>query len=457
MGFRPAEGWGGAVPRISRAARAEAQRRARQIRQRGQLAGRSVASIAGTIQAQVPGIRSLEAWRLAYGWSRPHVIAGIATLYERDGLAVPGINSSMLCRWEHGDAQPGHEYGRLLCRFYRARPDQLGLAPPAAAIPLPRTPTDAPAGPAAVWESVELVMEVEGPAGGPLTLAQLGQAVQYYAADYSRIPPDRLNAEVHRCRTAVNAMLGHSPPATVRSELCVLGGWLSALLGNLAHHRGEHTVADIHLRTAAGLAAETGHARLRAWASWARSMVARHQGHAAAALELAHAGNALAREPLRQAQGLAWAEVPALVALGHDPSSAIAAAQRAMDTAAGEEPGRFGFDRAEFHLHLAEALLAAGKPAAALAHAGTSRDRTSPGSPSWVAATLALAVAEVRRGELEHAVELAVLVLDTVPADRFRDTSRRRLTRLVADLNHRDPAGTAHFLGDRLRAISWWC
>jgi hypothetical protein len=444
------------VQRISRAARAQVQRQAQQIRQREQLAGWEAASIAGTLQKEVPGIRPLEAWRLAHGWSRPRVIAGIAALYEEDGLAVPGINPSMLCRWEHGDAQPGPEYGQMLCRLYRARPEQLGLAPPAAAVPLPRAPTDVPAWPAAVWESVELVMEIEGPAGGPLTLAQLDQAVRYYAAEYSRIPAERLTAEVHRCRTAVHTMLGHSPPAGVRGELHVLGGWLSALLGNLAHHRGEHTVADIHLRTAAGLAAETGHLRLRAWALWARSTVARHQGHAAAALELARAGNALAQEPLRQAQGLAWAELPALVALGHDPSPAIAAAQRAMDTAPVDEPGRFGFDRAEFHLHLAEALLAAGRPAAALAHAGTSRARTTPGGPGWVAATLALAGAEARHGDLDHATGLAGTVLDTVPSDRFRDTSRRRLARLVTELDRRDPSRTAHFLGDRLRALPWW-
>ncbi|MFB9687455.1 hypothetical protein [Amycolatopsis plumensis] len=315
---------------------------------------------------------------------------------------------------------------------------------------MPRAPTDVPVSPAAVSESVELVLEVEGPVGGPLTLAQLDQAVRYYATEYARFPPDRLTAEVRRCRSAVNSMLGHAPPAGRRGELRVLGGWLSALLGNLAHHRGEHTVADIHLRTAVGLATDAGHPRLRAWALWARSMVARRQGNAATALVLARAGSISAQGPLQQAQGLAWAELPSLVALGHDPSPAIAAAQRAMDAAPAEEPGRFGFDRAEFHLHLAEALLAAGRPAAALSHATTSRDRKPPGSPGWVAATLALALAEVRRGELEHATGLAALVLDTVPPGRFRDTSRQRLTRCVAELNHHDPARTAQVLGDRL-------
>ena len=447
MRIRLADGVGGTVERISRAARAQAQRQAQEIRQREQLAGRPVASIAGVIQAELPDVRPLEAWRLAYGWSRPRVIAGIAAQYVGSGLAVPGINSSMLCRWEHGDAQPGFEYRQMLCRLYGARPDQLGFAPAVPTVPLPRTATDVPVWPAAVRESVELAMEVEGPFGGPLTLAQLHQAVRYFAAEYARIPPDQLTAEVHRCRTAVTTMLGNAPPAAVRGELRVLGGWLSALLGNLAHHRGEQSIANIHLRTAVSLAVDTGHAELGAWALWAQSMVARYQGHAERALELAHAGNALATGPLRRAQGLAWAELPALVALGRDPRTAFVAAQRAMDTASGEESGRFGFDRAEFHLHLAEALLAMGEPAAAAAHAATSRARTTPGRPSWVAATLTLAIAEARRRELDVATELAVLVLDTVPAARLRDTSRRRLLRLVSDLEGRDQASS---LRDRL-------
>ncbi|MGH8902517.1 MAG: hypothetical protein ACRDYA_12765 [Egibacteraceae bacterium] len=114
--------------RISRRRRAELLRRAHRIRQEGQLAGWSVERIAETIRSELSEIRPLKAWRLAYGWTRPQVLDGIAALYKEDGLAVPPLNSSMLCRWEHGELPPNAEYRNALCRLYRAGPEQLGLA-----------------------------------------------------------------------------------------------------------------------------------------------------------------------------------------------------------------------------------------------------------------------------------------------------------------------------------------
>ncbi len=53
--------------KISRARRAELQRRAHEIRRRGQRSGSDVARIAADIQAELPELLTLEAWRLAYG------------------------------------------------------------------------------------------------------------------------------------------------------------------------------------------------------------------------------------------------------------------------------------------------------------------------------------------------------------------------------------------------------
>src|SRR5947209_7777921 len=116
--------------------RAQIQRRARQVRQQGQLAGWSTARIAAAILSDVPDLHPLEAWRLAYGWSRPQVIESIGALYREDSLAVPAINSSMLCRWEHGESRPGNEYVEALSRVYHTRPDDLGLPARAPAVGL---------------------------------------------------------------------------------------------------------------------------------------------------------------------------------------------------------------------------------------------------------------------------------------------------------------------------------
>ena len=91
--------------RISRARRAELQRRAAQIRQRGQRADWDVAAIAEEIARQLPDVKPLEVWRLAYGWSRPQVVAAVLEIYRNAGRAEPGLTSARLCRWEHDTVQ----------------------------------------------------------------------------------------------------------------------------------------------------------------------------------------------------------------------------------------------------------------------------------------------------------------------------------------------------------------
>ncbi|MFD2357092.1 hypothetical protein ACFSTC_59310 [Nonomuraea ferruginea] len=59
----------------------------------------------------------------------------------------------------------------------------------------------------ALRESVELALEVDGPAGGPAARQALQAAVEYYALRYSAFPPAVLATEVHRTRALVGPML----------------------------------------------------------------------------------------------------------------------------------------------------------------------------------------------------------------------------------------------------------
>src|SRR5207244_12972480 len=126
---------------ITRRQRSEIQRRAQGIRLEGQRYGWPAERVAETIRRELPEVLALEAWRLAHGWSRPQALDGIAALYAADGLRPPPINSAMLCRWEHGRTEPSGEYAAMLCRLYRARPDQLGLARHCTCAPLPALPS----------------------------------------------------------------------------------------------------------------------------------------------------------------------------------------------------------------------------------------------------------------------------------------------------------------------------
>ncbi|WP_439681449.1 hypothetical protein [Embleya sp. MST-111070] len=81
---------------------------------------------------------------------------------------------------------------------------------------------------------------------------------------------------------------------------------LTALLGNLAFHLGDHTGAQAHPAAATLLGERCGDHDLRAWAYGAVSIVARADRCHQSAPAYAEHGLALARTPLRRAQLPSW-------------------------------------------------------------------------------------------------------------------------------------------------------
>jgi len=116
--------------KVSRSTRAQLAREASRIRADQQRHGAPVPAITDQITRTLP-ITPLEAWRLAYSWSRRHVVEAIGEVYRSDGLAPPGLTTAMLCRWEHGQARPGPEYVYALARVYGVPPTRLGIPLPA--------------------------------------------------------------------------------------------------------------------------------------------------------------------------------------------------------------------------------------------------------------------------------------------------------------------------------------
>lgn len=188
-------------------------------------------------------------------------------------------------------------------------------------------------------------------------------------------------------------------------------------------------------------------------------MTSRSQNRDSEALDLARQAMEYASTPLQRAQVLAWAELPALARIGgqhrSDAFRVIGQAQDQMDADPdGSQPGRFGFDGAELHLHIAEASLLLGEPSRAREHAEASRAGTRTGRPSWTAATLTLAQAEAARGRSSDAAALAHAVLDSVPAEALRQTSRLRLRSLDENLARTGTVDTeAQSLAERVRAL----
>ena len=460
------------MPTISRAARAELVHQAAEIRARGQFAGHSITAIAAEIAERVPSLNELEIWRLAYGWTRPQVVSAIGDLYTSEGLARPRLSSARLCRWEHNGVRPEPEYLDALAQVYGVTPRQLGFDRSG---PCPcRGYGRAAAAPSnhrqgagmaresentlrAVADSIQLHRELEGPAGGPGTREQLQQAVAYYSTHYGHWPPATVAAEVHRARQAVVDMLDHEHTEQDRTELRAVAGWLSALLGNASFHTSDPAGAHLHLGTAARLGISVDQHRLTGWSLGAQSMVATFQGRAAEALDLATAAHDYTHTPLHRAQITAWCELRALAELGRttDARQAAVRAQQAMDVSEDEpDAGRFGMDRAELHQHLAEAALQLGDHRIAAEHARTAQSLKPSGSGGWAAATAIGARALAREHAAVDASSWAHQILDAVPPERLRATTRQRLTALDHDLHtERHPSSHARELRERLAAV----
>lgn len=229
-------------------------------------------------------------------------------------------------------------------------------------------------------------------------------------------------------------------------------GWLSALLGNLAYHLDDRAGARTHLTLAGALGESTQEGALTAWASGALAMVATARHDWEHARRHAEYGLQHAPEGLRRAQLLGWALLPTLAATQRGPEAddVISESDEIMCSAV-ELPGRFGYDRAEHRLHVAEAHLALERYDRAGDVARASVDAAPPDTPAWAAATLVLALAEAHDAP-DQAATRALDVLDRIPPSRLRATARSRLTRL-GHLLGTSTVNSATELAERLRTL----
>ncbi|MEV0039456.1 Twin-arginine translocation pathway signal [Streptomyces sp. NPDC050804] len=452
---------------VTRGRRAEIQREASRIRAQCQRDGHPQERIVTALRSALPELTALETWRLALGWSRPQAIREVAAVYVADGLLPPGLTPAMLCRYEHGQEEPGDEYRLMISRAYGARPDQLGLETrslwcPTCASPLSlhygqhqreETTTGrkgsmtTASGLPAIRESVQWAV-LDAP-GDPAALIALAEAaVEHYALNYSKHPPAVLFDEVRATRNLLSHATATAEPAAGRS-LRHQVGWLSALLGNLCFHLDDGPGARTHLTLASTFGQSTGEPALTAWASGALSMVAIARQDWEHAREHADYGLRHAPAGLRRAQLLGWALLPALAALRQASEADDVIEESDAIMASGiEMPGRFGYDRAEHRLHVAEAYLTLERCDRASNVASQSIAAAPAQTPGWVAATLVLALAEARDAP-EQAAGRALGVLDLIPPPRLRATARHRLARLGRLLDSSTAAPAAE-LAERL-------
>jgi transcriptional regulator with XRE-family HTH domain len=129
---------------------------------------------------------------------------------------------------------------------------------------------------------------------GAETLRWLEQAVDDLATSYPRTPPVELLERVRRHLAYVTDLLDARKSLAEHQRLLVVGGWLS-LLGATCHvDLHQRDAATARLRTAAGLAEETGHAEIAGWCLETEAWQALTDGEYRQAVTLSQGAQAVA-------------------------------------------------------------------------------------------------------------------------------------------------------------------
>lgn len=165
--------------------------------------------------------------------------------------------------------------------------------------------------------ALELACRVEASDLGDTVLERLELTIDELATAYPSTPPANLLGRVRTHLGYVGHLLDGRATLAQHRRLLVTGGWLSLLGATCLIDLHRDTAAAAHLRTAAQLASETGHAELAAWGMETRSWQVLTAGKFRRAAELSQAAQRMApRDSSAYIQavaqeGRAWARLGA--------------------------------------------------------------------------------------------------------------------------------------------------
>jgi hypothetical protein len=279
--------------------------------------------------------------------------------------------------------------------------------------------------------ALELARRAEASDVGDGTCERLELAVDDLAVAYPGTPPAELLGRVRTYLGYVTALADACATLAQRRRILVSGGWLSLLAATCLIDLHADALAASHLRTAAQLARETGHAEIAAWVLETQAWQALTAGDYQRAADLARAaqqaaprgGSALVQATAQESR--AWARMG-------DPASTRDALAR-VEALVSPRPAP---DRPEHHYRY--------DPAKAEAYAATTL--------SWIADPAAEPLARHVLARLESSA-------DGPPRPRRAATARLDLSlALIAAGRQDEAAGTAleAVTSGRLVPSSYW-
>jgi tetratricopeptide (TPR) repeat protein len=356
--------------------------------------------------------------------------ARLAVLMARRGLGVRALarqvpcNHALISRYVNGHQVPTPGMAARLDALLSAAGELAALA----AAPGPH------GGQAADDEiaALELTRHATASEVGAATVEQLEQAVDGLAVAYPGTPPAVLLARVRSHLGYVTGLLDRRTTFAEHGRLLVAGGWLSLLAATCLIDLRRRAAALAHLRTAAQIARETGHAEIAAWCLETRAWQFLTDGDYPHAAELARAaqraappgGSAVIQATAQE--GRAWARLGA----GSETRDALARTEALVSPLPqpDQPEHHYRYDPAKSDAYIATTLSWLGDPAAesyarrVLARVETTLD--GPPRPRRAAtARLDLALALAATGRPDEAAATAMQAVTSgllVPSSYWR-------------------------------------
>jgi len=274
------------------------------------------------------------------------------------------------------------------------------------------------------------------------SIDRIDAAVERMCTDYSTADPAELSDQAQAQLNEIDQMLNQRLMLGQQRSLFEAAGWLALLVAALSYDQGDTPTAERSRQLALNIGEELGSTSILGWAHETDVWTSIATADWTAAIRKADEGLAIigADEPTGVGIQLALQQAEAAARLGETSlmrgSLEVAEHQLAQHTPPSNPRHHFRFDHAKFDLRKMRVLLVTGNDDEAeqiarrlLSEAeGSGQESAHPMRTSEILTTLALAA--VRRGEVDQAVELAEKALDI---GRRSTISFRQLTAVLAD------------------------
>ena len=199
-------------------------------------------------------------------------------------LGAKGATGGLVSQWERGICRPNRFHRRLLCQFFGATQEQLGLAA-GTTHSHPPTLSGNTVGLLAHAGNAAVAARQKRSSVDPVTLEELDQDVERFALECLGVPHADLFPQVWDNWQQVEQLLDARQSLKECAHLTLLGGQLTYFLARLSFNLGDYTAARRHAALAWQYAEDVGQAVLCASVNTLQGTIAFYAGQHHRALD----------------------------------------------------------------------------------------------------------------------------------------------------------------------------